>query len=184
MEEKNNVLSIYDLKKCKSKKNIVTKEMFIELVKENKISLYRLAKSILKVEVDVEDAISETVLKAFKNIKKLKSVESFKPWIMRILVNECYSIINKKSKVELEEDMEVYNLQYEEQEEKTLIWAVNKLDGEFRTVIILFYYEDMSIRDISGVLNIPEGTIKSRLSRAKGKLKLIIENENGSDIIG
>ncbi|WP_061996368.1 sigma-70 family RNA polymerase sigma factor [Clostridium sp. ATCC 25772] len=181
---KDNVIKISDFKNHKSAKNYVDKEIFINLVHENKISLYRLAKGILKIEADVEDAISETVLKAFKNIKTLKDVKCFKPWIMRILVNECYALLNKKNKVELQNDMEVYNLQYEDKREKTLIWAVNKLEDDFKAVVILFYYEDMSIKDISKILNIPSGTVKSRLSRAKAKLKLILEDGKRGEIFG
>ncbi|MGG7164675.1 sigma-70 family RNA polymerase sigma factor [Clostridium ihumii] len=184
MEGKDNVLSIYDLKNNRIKEKNITKEIFIGLVKENKISLYRLAKSMLKMEADVEDVISETILKAFKNINKLKELESFKPWIMRILVNECYALINKKNKIDLEENMEVYNLKYEEVESKSLIWAINQLNDDSRAVIILFYYEDMSIKDMSSILNVPEGTVKSRLSRAKDKLKIILEKERGSEVIG
>jgi RNA polymerase sigma-70 factor (ECF subfamily) len=52
---------------------------------------------------------------------------------------------------------------------------VNELDDEFRTAVLLFYYEDMSLKEISKALNISVGTVKSRLSRARQKLKAAIE---------
>lgn len=123
-------------------KNEISKEEFVALVEEHKLSLYRFAKSILKNDIEVEDAISESILKAYKNKNRLKNKESFKSWMMRIVSNECYD-----------------------------------LNEEFSSVLVLFYYEDMSIKEISKVLEISEGTVKSRLSRAKSKLKALLKEE-------
>ncbi|MDZ5011004.1 RNA polymerase subunit sigma-70, partial [Clostridium perfringens] len=60
-----------------------------------------------------------------------------------------------------------------------LMCEIEKLELEFRTVLILFYYEDMSIKSISEVLSISQGTVKSRLSRSKAKLKTILEESEG-----
>ena len=154
----------------------LSKDSFAELVQKNKASLYRLSKSILKNEADVQEAISETILKAYMNIHKLKLMDSFKPWIMKILVNECYNIIKKHKKVELTDDFTAFEGSYEEKTEDSLMFYVNQLEDEFKSVIILYYYDDISIKDISKILNIAEGTVKSRLSRAKGKLKAMMEN--------
>lgn len=151
------------------------KESFTELIQENKVSLYRLSKSILKSEADIQDAVSEAIVKAYTNIHKLRLIDNFKPWIMRILVNECYSIIKKHKKVELTDDFTTYEGSYEDNTEDSLMFYVNQLEDEFKSVIILFYYDDISIKDISKVLDISEGTVKSRLSRAKVKLKVMME---------
>lgn len=153
----------------------INKDTFTELIQENKISLYRLSKSILRNEPDVEDAISETILKSYKNIDKLKNMDSFKAWIMKILVNECYSIINKRKKFELQQDLENFEGTYEDVHEDNLMSYINKLEDSFKAVVILFYYEDLSIKDISKIINISEGTVKSRLSRSKSKLKNMME---------
>lgn len=157
----------------------IDKIEFINLIEENKISLYRLAKSIVKREQDIQDAVNETILKAYGNLGKLKNKDSFKPWIMKILVNECYGILNKQKKIKLEEDMTVYNLYHEDNHGYELMSEIQKLEKDFRTVLVLFYYEDMSIKSISEILNISQGTVKSRLSRAKAKLKIILENSEG-----
>jgi RNA polymerase sigma-70 factor (ECF subfamily) len=150
------------------------KDNFIKLVQDNKVSLYRLSKSILKNEADVEDAISETILKAYKNLGSLKSSSSFKPWIMKILVNECYLTAKNYKRIELTDDLSKYEGTYENDEDNSLMCYVNKLEDEFRAVVILFYYEDLSIKNISRVLNISEGTVKSRLFRAKARLKAMM----------
>jgi RNA polymerase sigma-70 factor, ECF subfamily len=159
----------------------LSKDSFIELIQENKLSLYRLSKSILKNEADIQDAMSETIIKAYVNIHKLRLMYNFKPWIMKILVNECYNIIRKHKKVELTDDFSAYEGSYEDKTENNLMFYVNQLEDEFKSVIILFYYDDISIKSISAILNISEGTVKSRLSRAKVKLKISMENDCRGD---
>jgi len=172
-----NILSFCNKKWERSKTDTIDNQTFVNLIQHNKVSLYRLAKSIVKNEHEVEDAISETILKAFENLRRLNSPNSFKPWIMRILVNECYNILRKKKRIDLQEDMERLNLTYEDKNQNELLWIIDKLDEDLKTILILFYYEDMSLKEISEVLNISQGTVKSRLSRAKAKLKDILENQ-------
>ncbi|MHC1683005.1 MAG: sigma-70 family RNA polymerase sigma factor [Clostridiaceae bacterium] len=172
------ILSLYSFRKFKREEdaiNKIDKTEFIKLIEENKVPLYRLAKTIVKNEHDIQDVVNESIVKAYENLQRLKNRESFKSWIMRILVNECYALLNRQKKIKLEENMAVYNLYYEENNSNELICEIEKLELEFRTVLILFYYEDMSIKSISEVLNISQGTVKSRLSRAKAKLKTILE---------
>jgi len=176
------VLNFYSFNKCKLEEDTIKKidkTEFIKLIEENKLPVYRLAKSIVKNEHDIQDAVNEATVKAYENLEKLKSRESFKSWLMRILVNECYALLNRKKKIKLEENMAVYNVCYEENEQYELMCEIKKLELEFRTVLILFYYEDMSIKSISEVLSISQGTVKSRLSRAKAKLKIILEESEG-----
>lgn len=158
-------------------KSEISKEEFTMLIRDNKVSLYRLARGIVKNEQDVQDAVSSAILKSFENLGKLSSVNSFRPWIMKILVNECYSILRKKKHLDLKENMEELNITYEDNHHNELMWTIEKLDNDSRTILTLFYYEDMSIKDIRKILSISEGTVKSRLSRAKAKLKIILENE-------
>ena len=149
-------------------KNEISKEEFVALVEEHKLSLYRFAKSILKNDIEVEDAISESILKAYKNKNRLKNKESFKSWMMRIVSNECY---------DLRDNLESLNLVHIDKEYSDLREIIDDLNEEFSSVLVLFYYEDMSIKEISKVLEISEGTVKSRLSRAKSKLKVLLKEE-------
>lgn len=176
------ILSFYKFNRCKVEEdtiNKIDKTEFIMLVEENKIPLYRIAKGIVKSEYDIQDAVNEAIVKAYENLGRLKSRESFKSWIIRILVNECYALLNRQKRIKLEENMSVYNLYYEESNSYELMGEIEKLELEFRTVLILFYYEDMSIKSISEILNISQGTVKSRLSRARTKLKVILEEGEG-----
>ncbi|RDY27345.1 sigma-70 family RNA polymerase sigma factor [Romboutsia weinsteinii] len=155
----------------------MTKEEFVNLIEINKLSMYKFAKSILKNDVETEDAMSEAILKAYKNKGKIKDANSFKSWIMRILANECYDLIKKSRKFDLIEDTEDLNLVHIDNSESGLKEVVEKLNKEYSSVIVLYYYEDMSIKEISNILQLPEGTIKSRLSRAKSKLRVLLNEE-------
>ena len=76
----------------------MTKEQFGELIMTNKESLYRVAKSVLRNDDDCADAIEEAIVKGFENLRSLKKDEFAKTWLIRILLNECYSIYRFKQK--------------------------------------------------------------------------------------
>ena len=154
------------------------KEAFCNLIRMNKIAMYRVAKSILSKEEDVEDAVSEAILKAYKNIKSLKDEAFFKTWLVRIVINESNTLYKKRSK-EVSVDKEHFtNIKVNDNyKDLSLYNAINSLDDDLRTTTILFYFEDMKYRDIAKVLNVKEGTIKSRLSRAKEKLYYMLKEE-------
>ncbi|MGL5311968.1 MAG: RNA polymerase sigma factor [Peptostreptococcaceae bacterium] len=151
------------------------KQAYVRLMRENKASMYRIAKSILKIEEDIEDAVSETILKAYTNINKLRKDEYFKTWLIRILINECNSIYKKrKRETTLEcEHLERFTCSNEEKD-IDLYKAINSLEDDLRITTLLFYFEDMKYTDIAKTLRIREGTVKSRLSRSKQKLYNIL----------
>lgn len=147
------------------------KEAFSILIKENLKSLYTVAKGILNSEYDIEDAIQNTILKSYEKIKYLKNEEYFKTWLTRILINECNNIIRKNKKVTYIEDSQINNEDYEDKYKNIdLIKAINSLTLDLRTTMWLFYFNDMSIEEISYSLKIPKGTVKSRLNRGREKI--------------
>ena len=151
----------------------LTKEEFTKLILDFQIPMYRLAMGILKNEADAEDAVSNGIMNAFEHLYSLKNKEKFRTWIMTIIANEAKSIFRRRKKVDLYGDSNVF--EGKEQSENKDIWQlVMTLDSEFSKVVILYYYEGFSMKEISKILHIPEGTVKSRLSRAKEKLKLIL----------
>lgn len=153
------------------------KEAFARLIHRYKYSMYRVAKSIVNIQEDAEDIVGEAIIKAYTKIHTLKRNDIFKSWILKIVINESYQFLRKSSKIVPLEENDLNNHIHEDvYEDGELINAVNKLEENQRIVTILFYYEDMSLNDISKMIDIPVGTVKSRLSRAKEKLKLLISN--------
>lgn len=148
------------------------------LILENMQSLYRVAFGILKNEDEIYDAISNTTVIVFEKIKTLKKEEFFKTWLTKILINECYKIYNRNKKIiNLESyNQELsYNDTYADLEMRNLI---KSLDKDLQETVILYYFEGFGTKEISDLIKIPEGTVKSRLSRARKTLsKILVQDE-------
>ena len=141
--------------------------------------------SILKNDDDTCDAIQETLVSAYKNLKSLREPQYFSSWIIKILINKSYDIIRKNKKVKyLNEKMQIEEETYYDiySSESELESVLIQLEDNLRLVVVLYYYDDLSVADISKILNIPEGTVKSRLSRARDKIYKIIRKEEGRNV--
>ena len=153
-------------------------EAFTRLVKKYEQSMYRVCRSILPSENECLDAAQEAIIKAYHSLNTLRDPRFFKSWLMRILVNECHRLVRKTSKLVLLDDRHEQASSYRFEENIEVQEAVQLLEDELRLCIVLYYFEDMAIKDISIVLNQPEGTIKSRLSRARKKLSAYFTSES------
>lgn len=152
---------------------------FSTLIKSYEKDLYKVAIAMTKNEDDALDCIQEAILQAYISIKDLRQDEYFKTWLIKILINKCNALLKKNKKI-LNLDVSITENDKVEQSEKLeLKDSINNLDSDLKIIVILYYYEDMSIKDISESLNIPQGTIKSRLSRARSKLKEMLSIAEG-----
>ena len=155
-------------------------QAFVKLIEQYKIQMYKTAKAILKNEDDVCDAIQEALMSLYRNIDALKQEKYFKTWLIRITINKCYDIIEKNSINE--NKVEKQQLYYEEKTNNfetnmDLERALSLIENDLRTVTILYYYNDISVKDIAEILGIPTGTVKSKLARARNKLYEILKQE-------
>lgn len=149
------------------------------LLMENMKSMYRVAFSILKTEEEISDAISNTTVIVFEKIHTLKNVEFFKTWLIRILINECNKIHRQNKKIIYLENYNQTDLVYNDKyDDFGVRQAIKKLDEDLKTMVILYYFEEFSVKEISEIQKLPEGTVKSRLSRARKKLESIFLDEN------
>ena len=159
----------------KSKKD--KEEQFTALIEENKLRFYKTAKIILKNDDDVYDAIQEALISIYRNYEQLENKEYFSTWATRIVINKCYDLLrtNKNNIVPIDEKIENDRniAQYDEYEvdEYGIKEAMKYLNEDFKLIVILYYYDNYSIKEISQIVNIPEGTVKSRLSKAREILK-------------
>ncbi|ACK97260.1 sigma-70 family RNA polymerase sigma factor [Bacillus thuringiensis] len=152
-------------------------EAFITLIHTEKVKMYRIAKAMLRDETNIEDAIQTTILKAYENIKKLKKEEFFQTWLIRILMNECNNIIRAYKNVIVTEENDYNMSACDQYEDIDLYNAIQSLHEELRAVTVLYYYEDMNQDSIAKLLEIPKGTVKSRLSRAREQLQKRLKME-------
>ena len=144
-------------------------DAFTRLMKSQMQNMYKTAGAILINDEDIADAVSETILACWENMHSLKEDRFFKTWMTRILVNKCNDIIRKKQYY-LDYDMpeEPYNdTGFENAEWKE---ALSTISEKYRLVMVLYYIEGFSTGDISGILDIPEGTVRSRLARGREQL--------------
>lgn len=146
------------------------KEAFKRLVASNKLSMNRVAISILGNSHDIEDAIQNTIMKAYQGVINLKKDEFFKTWLIRILINECNTLLKKRNQTVFIDDICSGKTINENFENLELTSAVNSLEIDLRVVTTLFYFEDIPQKEIAKMLDIPLGTVSSRLVRARSKL--------------
>lgn len=161
-------------------------QAFYELINQHKARLYRMAWTHMRHEQDTLEAVQETVTRAYIQLKKLRDARFFSTWLIRILLNVCIDELRRRgrqspSSMELLQGLPEERVMYKQDkdgvsiEERLLIeHAVDRLDENEKQVILLKYYEDMTITDISDVLQCPPGTIKTRLHRALNKLRNIM----------
>ena len=151
------------------------KNWFCDNIKNLENGMYRLSYSILKNEEDAKDAVQEAIYNAYKNLETLKDKRKFKSWIYKIVANTSFEILrNKKNYIDIEQE----NIPAEKIDIDTnlTLWkAVQGLKQPYRTTITLFYYEDMSIKEISEITGSKVDAIKKQLSRGRDKIKEVID---------
>ena len=145
-------------------------EAFTQLMQSQMQNMYKTARSILSQDEDVADAISDTILACWEQLGSLKHDGYFRTWMTRILLNKCNDILRKRKQMvwmdEIPETPDV-DVGFENSEWKE---ALNSLSENFRLVVMLYYIEGFKTSEISQILDIPEGTVRSRLARGREQL--------------
>lgn len=148
------------------------KEAFSELIMDIESYLYKIARTKLHNEEDIQDAVQNTIINAYLNIKNLKSNKYFKTWITRILINECHRIYRYSAKNNKLIDDYIYEENFDKSDENiNFEELISSLDEIKKEVFRLYYNENWSIKKISAKLNMNENTIKSILHRGRKLLK-------------
>lgn len=162
------------------------KYAYTELINKVAPKLLRIAKIRLENMDDVNDAINETIIISYENIKKLKNPEYFTTWIIRILINECNRIYSKNKKrlylldkvaKEKAAEVKINNAIQDFENRDYIEFLLSKLNYNERVAIELYYSEQLSIKEISKILGKNKNTIKTRLKRAKEKMQKYAKKE-------
>lgn len=147
-------------------------EAFLALMEEHSLSMYKVARGILKSDDDAADAIQDTILHSFEKIHTLKKAEYFKTWLTRILINECNQILRHYKKVDIREglpEMPGQDPSLAEFEFKEMLGLV---DEKYRVILVLYYEQGFKIPEIAELLELNENTVKTRLARAREQIRL------------
>ena len=141
-------------------------------------TLFRVAFAILRNRTDCEDAAQNAVLKAYRNLDSLKQRSYFKTWLISILKNECFDMLKRRrptldvAEQELSYEMAVPDLD--------LNHAFDALSPEERLTITLYYYEGYDTREIAKITEVSEGTVRSRLSRGRASLRMMLQEKEAA----
>lgn len=155
----------------------MTEEKFIQAVKRNSQRLFVIAFSYLKNKHDAEDALQNTFLKLWKSKIEFDDDLGIDKWLTKVLVNDCKNFFNLSFRQNKSIE-EVYDVStFDKYFNVDLYNAVMSLNKKERLCVILFYYDDLTISDISKVTGIKESTVKSLLKRSRNKLKLKLGDE-------
>ena len=154
----------------------LNKDTFIDKVLETESTLYHVSKSILIYDQDCEDAVQGAILKAYNKLDTLKEEQYFKTWLVRILINECYSLKRSECPTVSYEEYFEFTKADNKKDYSELYLAIQKLPERIRITIVLYYVEGYSIEEIKKILKIPAGTVKSRLSKGRKLLKIELED--------
>lgn len=159
--------------------------MINNYIRQHGKRLYGLCLRLCANPHDADDLYQETWLKAMRSIERYDPAMPFEPWITRICVNTHKNVLRSIARSPL------LNFSSNEEKERVLLSApapegkdyqplydaIDRLPDKLRTTVILFYFRDMDIESTAEVLGVPPGTVKSRLSKAREKLKEVLTDE-------
>ena len=128
------------------------KEELGELIMASEDAMYHVAKTLLYSDADCADAIQEAIVKAFSKLDTLKKDAYAKTWLMRILLNECYSVMRKEKRVVSLEDYRQEEKAEEQKDYSDLYEAIYRLPEEMRLSVTLYYLEGYSVREIATMM--------------------------------
>ena len=158
-------------------------ESFVQTYQQD---VYRLALSILDDSNEAEDATQEALLNALRSLNSFRGVSSLRTWLYSITVNICRNrlqrhktyerltkILGELLRVRSTPSVEEHAIQNESNE---ALWGViRRMDKKHRIPIVLRYYHDLSVTEIANILQIPEGTVHSRLNTARRQLHNVLK---------
>lgn len=155
----------------------MSREEFEKIAEKYMDTIYRVAYSWMKNQHDANDVTQIVLLKFYKTTKSFESDDYIKNWLIKVTVNECKMIF--RSPWSKTEDITDYaqTLGFEEEQHYDLFQAVMKLDKKYSVLLMLFYYDGYSTKEISAMIGVPEKTVSTRLFRAKAKLKNYLKED-------
>lgn len=153
----------------------MTQEEFAERIVRMQDTLYRVATTILPRLCDREDAVQEAIVKAWFKRDKLRDDGALRAWVIRILINECYTLLRKRKHEELSDTLPERETAPDALPDVYEIFT--SLEEKYRLPMVLHYVEGYSVEEIARMTKLPQGTLKSRLYRGRLLLRDTLEME-------
>lgn len=149
----------------------MTEQQFTAVAEKYMDTVFRVAYSYLRCRADADDVTQDVLLQLYQTEKVFADEVHLKNWLLRVTINRCKNVF--RAPWHRAEDIADYenSLVFPEPESRELFEAVMALDKIYRLPLLLYYYEGYSQKEIAGILSLPEQTVRTRLFRARAKLK-------------
>ena len=147
----------------------MTNTEFARQVEQLQGTLYRISATVLPQLCDREDAVQSAILRVWQHLPALREDERFQPWLIRIMLNECYALLRRRKR-EIPTDT-LPEIPAPETGDPDLYRFFADLPDKLRMVMVLYYVEGYDVRDVAQILRLPQGTVKSRLARGREQMR-------------
>ena len=152
----------------------MTKEAFIEGIEAHADTMYRVAISILRNEEDCRDALQDAVLRAWEKRETLKNESSFRPWLTRIVINNCNTMLRARRRLVALDEVPEPSVP---PPDPVLKVALHTLPAGLRLPLVLVYSEGMSYAEAAQAMRLPVSAVRGRIYRAKQQLRKELREE-------
>lgn len=162
------------------------------LVRQYETGVFRLALSIVGDQAEASEITQETFLAALRALRTYQEKQSFRAWLYTIALNLSRSHLRKRKvierlratltnifRIETQKQASPEETMIENEKEAALWKCLNQLDEKYRTVVVLRYFHELPIAEISEILSVNEGTIHSRLHNARERLRRALKDTDG-----
>jgi RNA polymerase sigma-70 factor (ECF subfamily) len=160
---------------------------YTELVNRYKDLVYTLAIRMLRNREEAEEVAQDTFIKVFKSLDKFKGDSKFSTWIYKVTYNTCLDRIKKNKKYRNDVSIDEFNFNQldaidnaldnmiNEEKSRCIKDCIDKLPQDSSALLTLFYFEELSLEEISKIINLEANTVKVKLFRARKKLAVILQ---------
>lgn len=155
----------------------MTGEEFAQRIIAMTDTLYRVSVTQLFRACDREDAVQETLRRAWEKRDKLRNERYLQTWVIRILLNVCHDVQRANRRCVPTEEVVPPSAAEKNAEESELLWALRTLDERYRAPLVLHCIEGYPVATVAAMLRLPQGTVKSRMARGRDKLKAMLCRE-------
>lgn len=163
--------------------DVIEIQELINFLKKNEDKIYKFAYGYVKDEDNALDLVHDSIVKAIQKRYTIREKRYLKTWFYRILINECLNFIRKRNRLLFFEEIKdiekikQIDKEFDNNENIDLYDAVDKLPTKLKTIIMLRFFEDMSLEEISQTIKINLSTVKSRLYKALKVLRIDMKGD-------
>ena len=147
------------------------KQTFTESVKQNERKLYRVAMSYTGSMPDAADAVQEALLRAWSKRHTMRNDQLFSTWLMRILINECKTMLKKRKRMLPFAQVPDIQLQLPPDADREWAEVLLHLPEKYRLPLVLHALEGYSLAEVAQIIHLPVNTVKTRISRARKQMR-------------